>query len=173
MVMGWFKHLILVCRSFSQLAPLLYVRSAISHYLFLFLHRGCHLTGCVTLLDGLLYNRATDQLYTRLDVREWPDLYDHTTNLCAPRRPQSAMDAHLPISHEDNPLYDGKTTPPTLMNDSTDVRLARAPEAGKLPLAMETRGEDGRWRVHAEWRGGAIGASVAGRAITTALLVNN
>ncbi|KAK0470818.1 hypothetical protein IW261DRAFT_921971 [Armillaria novae-zelandiae] len=92
---------------------------------------------------------------------------------CALRGLQPAVGAHLLISHEDNPLYDGETTPPTLMNDSTDVRLACAPEAGKLPLAMDTRGEDGRWRVHAEWRGGAIVAPVAGRAITTALLVNN
>ncbi|KAK0470832.1 hypothetical protein IW261DRAFT_1572676 [Armillaria novae-zelandiae] len=85
---------------------------------------------------------------------------------CALRRLQPAVDAHLMISHEDNPLYDGEMTHPTLMNDSTYVRLARTPEAGKLPLAMDMRGEDGHWCVHAEWRGGAIGASVAGRAIT-------
>ncbi|KAK0470854.1 hypothetical protein IW261DRAFT_1425690 [Armillaria novae-zelandiae] len=66
------------------------------------------------------------------------------------------MNAHLTISHKEISLYEVETTPPRLKNYSTDVRLASAPEARKLPLAMETRGEEGRRRVHVGWRGSIV-----------------
>ncbi|KAK0470820.1 hypothetical protein IW261DRAFT_1612424 [Armillaria novae-zelandiae] len=89
-----------------------------------------------------------------------PSLYDHTPNPCALRRLQPAANTHLTISHEDNPLYDGETTPPTLMNDSTDICLACAADARKSLPTMETRGR--ALRVHAEWRGGAMEPQLRG-----------
>ncbi|KAK0470816.1 hypothetical protein IW261DRAFT_1572662 [Armillaria novae-zelandiae] len=142
---GWFKRLILVCRSFPQLALFLYVCSALAHYLFLFLHHSCHLACRVTSprrtlkLGTLLVPSHVRRWNAHECVCEMPDLYDHTTTPCALTSPQSTVNAHLTISHRDNPLYVAETIPPTPSNDSTDVRLACAPEARKLTSAKETQ----------------------------------
>ncbi|KAK0459904.1 hypothetical protein IW261DRAFT_426809 [Armillaria novae-zelandiae] len=137
---------------------------------------------------------ATGQLYTRIhareqkvgtslfpshvrhwNAREWvrevPDLYDHTANLCALKYPQPAVNAHLtmrpsPVCRRDDSPY-------------TVERLYRCSfsmctRGQEIDVGKGDAGGDGRRRVHAEWRGASVaGRGWTGRAVTTALLVRN
>ncbi|KAK0470793.1 hypothetical protein IW261DRAFT_1672227 [Armillaria novae-zelandiae] len=88
-------------------------------------------------------------MYDCWNAREWP-----------------AVNAHLTILHKDNPLYDSETTSPTLMNDSTDVRLARAPGGQEIAIG---EGDTGRgWAKEVSWT-----AQLRGVPSLTGLQVSN